>query len=249
MLEWKYSGALKMVKDNGFIFLHRKFKEWEWYKNINVKTLFIHCLIMANFKDNKWQGIEIKRGSFITSIRNLSIETGLTDRQVRTALDKLVLTSELTNKSTNKYRTITVLKYNEYQTVDKQEVKQVTIKRQTIDKPLTTTNKDNNLKNEKNDSDKKDKKNVVYFDNTELDLLFKDFLKLRKKLKAVNSERAIKSLLKTLSIYSDDIKIEMINKSIVSSWKDVFPLKDNYGKEVKIDKPLTDRYKNAPGIR
>jgi hypothetical protein len=79
-----------MIKDNGFIFLHRKFKEWEWYKNINVKTLFTHCLIMANFKDNKWQGIDIKRGSFITSISNLANETGLSDRQVRTALDKLI---------------------------------------------------------------------------------------------------------------------------------------------------------------
>ena len=147
--------------DNGFIFLHRKFKEWEWYKNINVKTLFIHCLIMANFKDNKWQGIEIKRGSFITSIRSLSNETGLTDRQVRSALDKLILTNELTNKSTNKYRTITVLKYNEYQSFDKQNDKQMTDKRQSNDKLLTTTNKDNNYNNYNNE-------NTLFVNATEL---------------------------------------------------------------------------------
>ena len=147
--------------DNGFIFLHRKFKEWEWYKNINVKTLFIHCLIMANFKDNKWQGIEIKRGSFITSIRSLSIETGLTERQVRTSLDKLILTNELTNKSTNKYRTITVLKYNEYQSFDKQNDKQMTDKRQSNDKLLTTTNKDNNYNNYNNE-------NTLFVNATEL---------------------------------------------------------------------------------
>jgi len=136
--------------DNGYIKLHRKFKEWEWYKNINVKTLFLHCLIMANFKDNKWQGIEIKRGSFITSIKNLSNETGLSGSQVRTALNKLVLTNELANKSTTKYSTITVLKYNEYQTNDKQVDKPIANKSQTNRKQIATTNKDKNLKNEKN---------------------------------------------------------------------------------------------------
>jgi hypothetical protein len=135
--------------DNGFIFLHRKLKDWEWYLNIPVKTLFIHCLIMANFKNKKWQGIEIKRGSFITSINKLHIETGLSERQVRTALDKLIMTNELTSQSNNKYRIITVLNYNDYQTNDKQDVKPKTSKRQADDKQATTTNnvnKDNNVK-------------------------------------------------------------------------------------------------------
>ena len=209
--------------NDGFIFLHRKFKEWEWYKNINVKTLFMHCLIMANFKDNKWQGIDIKRGSFITSIKSLSTETGLSDRQIRTALDKLILTSELTNKSTNKYRLITVLKYNEYQTFDKQTDKQTTIKRQSNDNQMTTTNNDNNLKKENNDNNKK--MIELYFGNLSLNDLFKDFLKQRKKLKAINSDRAIIGLINKLYPFEDNIKILMINESIIGSWKSVFELK------------------------
>ena len=137
--------------NEGFIFLHRKFKDWEWYKNIPVKTLFQHCLIMANFKDKKWQGIEIKRGSFITSIKTLSIETGLTERQVRTALDKLKLTNEVTIKSNNKYSVVTVLNYNTYQANDKQEVKQKSDERRAADTPATTTNKDNTINNGNNE--------------------------------------------------------------------------------------------------
>ena len=143
--------------DNGYIKLHRKFKNWEWYKNIPVKTLFSHCLIMANFKNKKWQGIDIKRGSFITSYKTLSNETGLSERQIRTALDKLKLTNELTVKSNTRYSVITVLKYNDYQTNDTPLDNQMTNKRHASDTPATTTNKDKKEKND-NKSIKKDTK-------------------------------------------------------------------------------------------
>ena len=139
------------MEEQGFIKMQRKFMKWEWYKNINVKTLFLHCIFRANFEDAKWQGIEIKRGQFITSIRTLSNETGLSERQVRTAMDKLILTSELTSNSTNKYSIVTVVKYNDYQRYDKQEVKQKSNKRQTNDNQMTTDKELKELKNAKND--------------------------------------------------------------------------------------------------
>ena len=128
------------MQEQGYIKLFRQFMQWEWYTNANVKILFLHCLLKANHTDKKYQGILIQRGEFMTSTRTLSIETGLSERQVRTALDKLILTNELTSKSNNKYRIIKVNKYNEYQAFDKQEVKQVTSKRQASDKQVTTTN-------------------------------------------------------------------------------------------------------------
>ena len=77
----------------------------------------------------------------------------------------------------------------------------------------------------KNSKDKN--KDKEYYPNQELNDLFLDFLEVRKKLKAVNSERAINSLLKTLSEYDDDTKSKMIENSITNSWKGVFPLKEN----------------------
>lgn len=76
------------------------------------------------------------------------------------------------------------------------------------------------------------KKNL-YFDNDDLESLFKEFLEVRKKLKAVNSDRAIKTLLNKLNKYTDDVKYQMIENSIVNSWKDVYELKqanNNYRK-------------------
>jgi hypothetical protein len=109
------------MKNNGHILLHRKFRDWEWYTDINVKTLFIELLFQANWKDNKWKGILIKRGSLLTSLNSLSTSTGLTVKQIRTCLDKLQRTNEVASKSTNRYRIITVLNYDKYQTKGKQD--------------------------------------------------------------------------------------------------------------------------------
>ena len=52
-----------------------------------------------------------------------------------------------------------------------------------------------------------------------------EFLKQRKKLKAINSDRAIKQLLAKLEPYDDLVKEQMIEESLVNSWKSVFPIK------------------------
>lgn len=64
-----------------------------------------------------------------------------------------------------------------------------------------------------------------YFSNDNLESIFKEFLEVRKKLKAVNSDRAIKTLINKLNKYDDDTKYQMIENSIVNSWKDVYELK------------------------
>lgn len=70
--------------------------------------------------------------------------------------------------------------------------------------------------------DKDISKNKIYFDNSKLNDLFIEFIEVRKKLKAVNSERAINTLINKLNKYDDDTKYLMIEKSIVNSWKDVY---------------------------
>ena len=121
--------------------------EWEWYTNPNVMRLFIHCLLKANRYEKKWQGITIKAGSFVTSYENLAFETGLTVRQVRTAIEKLKTTNELTHKGHSQYSIITVNNWNLYQANDKQNDKQMTNERQTNDKQMTTTKECKNVKN------------------------------------------------------------------------------------------------------
>lgn len=99
----------------GYIKLYRKFTTWEWYDDINTSRLFLHLLLTANWKDVVWHGITIKRGSKLTSRSKLAKETGLTEDQVKTCLNKLISTNEITKESTNKYTVINVVKYGDYQ--------------------------------------------------------------------------------------------------------------------------------------
>ena len=131
--------------NNGFIVLYRSLLEWEWYSDANTTRLFIHCLLRANHKDNKWQGIMIERGSFVTSYEKLSQETGLSVRSVRTSLNKLKTTCEVTIKTSTKNTVIVINNYNLYQSSDTPTDKRTTNKRQTNDKQTTTNNNDNNV--------------------------------------------------------------------------------------------------------
>ncbi len=128
-----------VVTINGnWVKLFSKFMNWEWYKDSNTKDLFIHCLLKANWKDGRFEGVEIKRGSFVTSLKSLSEELGMTVQEVRTSLKHLISTNELTSKSTNKYRIITIVNYELYQLVNKQPNTQLTINQQATNNQLTT---------------------------------------------------------------------------------------------------------------
>lgn len=133
-----------------FIKLYKKMLKWEWYDDPNTKILFIHCLLRANWQEVDWHGFTLKPGQFITSIASLSKETKLSARQVRVALDHLIMTGEVTNKSFNKFRIITVVKWGEYQAHDKQNDNQMTDKRQSNDNQMTTDKEYKEIKNKKN---------------------------------------------------------------------------------------------------
>ncbi|MEE1162755.1 MAG: hypothetical protein UHU21_03580 [Lachnospiraceae bacterium] len=114
---WEYSNT-------EYIKLFRKMLNWEWYTDINTKVLFLHCLLKANWKDGSWHGVPYKRGQFITSLPTLADETGLTIKQVRTALSHLKRTGEVADKTYSKFRIITVLSYDSFQATGRQKGRQ-----------------------------------------------------------------------------------------------------------------------------
>jgi hypothetical protein len=111
-----------MNRTGGFITLQRQIKEWEWYHNANTFCLFVHLLLMANFEDGRFEGIDVKRGQLVTSLSSLVKETGQSLQQVRTALDHLISTGEITSTAYPHYRLISIVNYGLYQ--DKQQGKQ-----------------------------------------------------------------------------------------------------------------------------
>lgn len=149
---------MRNFNDDEYLKIFRKMVFWEWYTDVNTKVLFLHCLIMANWKPGRWKGISYERGQFITSLESLSKETGLTVQQVRTSLQHLIATGELTSKSTNKNRIITVVSFDRYQgeqqaewqANNKQNNKQSTSNQQ------ATNNRYKNIKNNKKVKNNKD---------------------------------------------------------------------------------------------
>ncbi len=104
----------------GWIKIHRKMAEWEWYTEPNTFRLFMHLLLHANHEDKKWKGVDVPAGSLVTGRHSLAEKTGLTERQVRTALKNLKSTNEVASKPSNKFSIISIVKWKEYQTSDQQ---------------------------------------------------------------------------------------------------------------------------------
>lgn len=134
---------------NGWIKLHRKILDWEWFTSPSTLQLFIYLLLRANKEDKKWRGILIKRGQLVTSVATISEETKLSTQQVRTSLNRLKSTNEITSKTTNRFTLVTVCKYESYQLYEEaeQQAKQQALQ-QTNNKQIT--NKQQQLKNNKN---------------------------------------------------------------------------------------------------
>tara|TARA_R110001606_G_scaffold216708_1_gene364608 strand:- start:438 stop:929 length:492 start_codon:yes stop_codon:yes gene_type:complete len=142
-----------MKQIQGWIKIHRQLLEWEWYDDINVTRLFLHILLKANHKSKNYKGELIQIGEHLTSREILSNETGLTIRQVRTALTKLKTTNEVTIKASSQGTKIQVVNYEKYQVT----TSEVTAKRPATDQQATTNKNDKNEKNKKN----KQKKEIV----------------------------------------------------------------------------------------
>lgn len=126
------------MKPLDYIKLSRKILDWEWYSDKNTSRLFIHMLIKTNWKTGRFQGVEIQRGSFASSYKKLASETGLTEREVRTALNHLISTGEVTVNRHPKFSVFTIKNYIKYQSSDTLNDSQVTENRQSSDSQSTT---------------------------------------------------------------------------------------------------------------
>nr|DAK61214.1 MAG TPA: replisome organizer [Caudoviricetes sp.] len=102
----------------GWIKLHRKFLEWEWFSKPEMVQLFIYFLLKANYEPKQFQGISLGIGQLLTTNPQIQKDTGLTEQQVRTCVKRLISTDEITYKSTGKKVLITICKYDSYQLLE-----------------------------------------------------------------------------------------------------------------------------------
>jgi DNA-binding transcriptional MerR regulator len=188
---------------SGWIKIHRKFIDWEWFNKSEAVHLFIYMLLKANHKSGKWQGIDIKRGQFISSLGNISNATGISIQTIRTILKKLEKTNEIELKSTSQYSIVTICKYECYQDEKDEANKPITNNQQASNKQLTTNKNEKKEKNEK-------------------EVILDTWINYRKAAKKTLTEQSIKSILSKMDNYTNDQCINVINKSIEQGWQGLF---------------------------
>lgn len=102
---------------DGLIKLNRSILEWGWYNDPNTMRLFLHLMLKANYTDGEFKTHIIKRGQLVTGRKRLSEELNMSEQEVRTALNHLKSTGEITVNPTSKYSIITLNSYDKYQSL------------------------------------------------------------------------------------------------------------------------------------
>ena len=117
-----------------YIKLFHKILNWGWYGDTNTFRVFMHILLKANYKDTEYKGYKLHPGDCVFGRKAWAEELGLSERQVRTAIEHLKSTNEVTTKTTNK-------KSNERPTTDQQPTTPLDIYSKNIDSTTITTTK------------------------------------------------------------------------------------------------------------
>lgn len=219
-----------------YIKLDRKITEWEWFTDSNTLELWVYLLVNAQYQDSSYKGIEVKRGQLITGRKKLAKQLEMSEQQIRTCLDRLQATNEITIKTTNKYSVITIVKYEFYQGDDdgiNQQNNQQGNQRATNKQPTNNHNKRNKeIKNTRNIN--------INIYSVQFQSALDEFKKMRKSIKKPLTDEAEKRLinrLKSLST-SEEEQIQMLNNATDHCWLSVYALKKT--EEVK---PSNERYK------
>ena len=103
--------------ENGFIKLHRRILQWEWYDEPNTYRLFLHLLLTVNVQDTQWHGMAVPRGARIASFTALATELRLSVKQIRVALAHLEQTGEVAHRSYRHFSVFSVVRFELYQGV------------------------------------------------------------------------------------------------------------------------------------
>jgi hypothetical protein len=132
--------------ENGWVKLHRRIFDWEWFSDSKTFHVFMYLILNANHKPKKWKGVQVGIGQLVTGRDAISTATGISQQSVRTCLTRLESTGEITRKSTNKFSIVTICNFYKYQPMECYD--QPTINQQSTNNQPTTNHKQE-LKNER----------------------------------------------------------------------------------------------------
>lgn len=106
-----------MAEKTTFVKLDRNLLKWRWFQHPKTLVVWIWLIMNANVEDHDFERETIHRGEVATSYRRIMTDTGLSSKEVRTALNHLKETGEVATRIRPKYQVISILEYSRYQDV------------------------------------------------------------------------------------------------------------------------------------
>ena len=149
----------KDVRKKLYIKVYYSMLDWEWYDDANTFRVFMHLMFIANRNAHPYHGDVIHRGEALASLEFIAKSLNISVRNVRTAIEHLKATQEITTRKIDKTSVIRLNNYNKYQRDNRITDNEVTTNRQRTDNEVTTSRQrtDNELttlkdcKSDKND--------------------------------------------------------------------------------------------------
>lgn len=99
----------------GWVKLHRKLLEWEWYQDAHMVHLLVHLLLTASHEDKEYKGLTIKRGQLATTTKELAETLGTSRTSIWRRLKRLEVERFVKLEVKQKETVITICKYDSYQ--------------------------------------------------------------------------------------------------------------------------------------
>lgn len=220
-----------MAETSTFVKIDRNIIRWRWFKSAKTLQLFLYLILNANIKEADFETITVQRGQLVTSYPALATVTSMSVQSVRTAIQHLKSTGEITVKSYPRFSVITIVNYDRYQTCQQGEQQSnnrlSTGNQQAINSQVTTIKEYKELKNGKKERNIRDAF-VEFADGDEVLLqALRDFEQMRKTIKAPLTERAKTILLSKLQTFPRNQWAEILNQSVLNGWKSIYPLDRN----------------------
>ncbi len=136
----------------GYIFLHRKLREWPYYGKSEGKhvALWVEMLLLATHKeyDVMWCGerITLKPGQFITGRKSLESATGVNEHFIYRSLKRYEKAEQIEQVTSGRSTLFTIINWHEYQIVEQVNEQDLSSHRATSEQPVSTNK---NVKNKR----------------------------------------------------------------------------------------------------
>lgn len=104
-----------ILNNNSWLKLPRSFTSWRWYQDSNTVQTFLYLLLQANIKKKDFKTLTIMPGQLVTSLAQITVDTGLSFRNVRTCLNRLKESKDIKVDSNNKGTIVTIRDFEQFQ--------------------------------------------------------------------------------------------------------------------------------------